>query len=68
MQWNGLFAAELAAAIVSIFGLLVAVWMLPETKGRALRNSARFQACPAVAPQAVKGNDGRKLVPDLILV
>ena len=28
MQWNGLFAAELAAAIVSIFGLLVTIFCL----------------------------------------
>jgi MFS transporter, PHS family, inorganic phosphate transporter len=42
MQWNGLFAAELAAAIVSIFGLLVTIWMLPETKGKSLEELSPF--------------------------
>jgi MFS family permease len=36
MHWNGLLAAELAAAIVSVLGLVVTVLMLPETKGKSL--------------------------------
>lgn len=36
MAWNGLFAAELAAAIASVVGLVVTLWMLPETKGKSL--------------------------------
>ncbi|HEX2939523.1 MAG TPA: MFS transporter [Rhodopila sp.] len=36
MDWHGLFSAELGAAIASLLGLLVTVWMLPETKGRTL--------------------------------
>jgi PHS family inorganic phosphate transporter-like MFS transporter len=36
MQWRGLPAAEGAAAIVSIFGLIVTVFLLPETKGKSL--------------------------------
>ncbi|HQT75649.1 MAG: hypothetical protein B7Z80_05760 [Rhodospirillales bacterium 20-64-7] len=36
MDWHGLLSAELGAAIASLLGLLVTVWMLPETKGRTL--------------------------------
>jgi PHS family inorganic phosphate transporter-like MFS transporter len=36
MHWHGLPAAEGAAAIVSILGLIVTVTMLPETKGKSL--------------------------------
>jgi MFS transporter, PHS family, inorganic phosphate transporter len=36
MAWNGLFAAEAAAAAVSILGAIVTLSMLPETKGRSL--------------------------------
>lgn len=36
MQRGGLISAEMTAAIVSIAGLAVTVWMLPETKGKSL--------------------------------
>ncbi len=36
MHWKGLAAAEGAAAIVSVLGLLVTVFLLPETKGKSL--------------------------------
>ena len=36
MHWHGLFAAELAASIVSLLGIFVTLWLLPETKGRSL--------------------------------
>ena len=36
LQWHGLLAAELAAATVSILGLGVTLWMLPETKAKSL--------------------------------
>jgi PHS family inorganic phosphate transporter-like MFS transporter len=36
MQWHGLSAAEGAAAIVSVLGLLFTVFLLPETKGKSL--------------------------------
>ncbi len=36
MAWNGLIAAEAAAAIVSVLGVIVTLTMLPETKGRSL--------------------------------
>ena len=36
MHWKGLTAAEGAAAIVSILGLLVTMFLLPETKGKSL--------------------------------
>ena len=36
MHWKGLFAAEMAAAIVSVLGLIVTWVFLPETKGKTL--------------------------------
>jgi MFS transporter, PHS family, inorganic phosphate transporter len=36
LQWKGLLAAESAAAIVCVLGLIVTFAFLPETKGRAL--------------------------------
>lgn len=36
MAWNGLIAAEAAAAIVSVLGAIVTLTMLPETKGKSL--------------------------------
>ncbi|RBP17657.1 sugar phosphate permease [Roseiarcus fermentans] len=36
MAWGGLIAAEAAAAAVSVFGALVTLTLLPETKGRSL--------------------------------
>src|ERR1700723_2562240 len=36
MNWHGLLAAEGAAAIVSIFGVIVTIFLLPETKGKSL--------------------------------
>jgi hypothetical protein len=35
MHWNGLRAAELTAAIISVLGM-VSVVLLPETRGRSL--------------------------------
>jgi MFS transporter, PHS family, inorganic phosphate transporter len=48
MHWRGLFAAELAAAAVSVLGLLCTWFMLPETKGKSLEevtgeNTEQFQ-------------------------
>jgi len=36
MAWNGLLAAEMAAAIASALGIIVTLTMLPETKGKSL--------------------------------
>jgi putative MFS transporter len=36
MHWHGLPAAEGAAAIVSVLGLIVTILLLPETKGKSL--------------------------------
>jgi MFS family permease len=36
MAWHGLPAAEGAAAIVSVLGLIVTIFLLPETKGKSL--------------------------------
>ncbi len=49
LHWRGLFAAELAAAVVSILGLLVTILMLPETKGRSLEE---LNVVPRSAVQA----------------
>ncbi|MBV9635841.1 MAG: MFS transporter [Methylobacteriaceae bacterium] len=53
MSWHGLLSAELAAAAVSILGLIVTLWMLPETKGRSLEELSLHEeggAVPAGAP------------------
>src|ERR1700752_4581311 len=36
MNWKGLLAAESAAAIAGILGMIVTIAMLPETKGKSL--------------------------------
>jgi MFS family permease len=41
MHWHGLLSAELAAAVVSVLGLLVTLWMLPETMGKSLEELNR---------------------------
>jgi PHS family inorganic phosphate transporter-like MFS transporter len=41
LHWNGLLAAaEMAAAVVSVLGIVVTVTMLPETKGHSLEELA----------------------------
>ena len=40
LHWDGLFAAELVAAVVSVLGLIVTIVMLPETKGLSLEELA----------------------------
>jgi len=37
MSWRGLFAPELAAAIVSVLGIVVTLMLLRETKGKSLQ-------------------------------
>ncbi|MBV9288578.1 MAG: MFS transporter [Hyphomicrobiales bacterium] len=44
MAWGGLFAAEAAAAIVSVLGAIVTLAMLPETKGMSLEELNREPA------------------------
>jgi hypothetical protein len=41
LSWNGLLGAEMAAAIVSVLGIFVTVFMLPETKGKFLEELSR---------------------------
>jgi len=36
MHWKGLLAAESAAAIASVLGLVFTIFLLPETKGKSL--------------------------------
>jgi PHS family inorganic phosphate transporter-like MFS transporter len=46
MEWHGLPAAEGAAAIVSVLGLIVTIFMLPETKGKSLEELSDQPASP----------------------
>lgn len=46
MHWNGLPAAEGAAAIVSVLGLAVTVFLLPETKGKSLEELSEEPSSP----------------------
>lgn len=43
LRWHGLLSAELAAASVSVLGLIVTLTMLPETKGRSLEELSETQ-------------------------
>ena len=47
MHWKGLPAAESAAAITSAAGLLLTVFMLPETKGKSLEELSTEASTPA---------------------
>lgn len=49
MRWHGLFSAELAAAIVSVLGLVTTLALLPETKQRSLEELSGEDARDAVA-------------------
>ena len=46
MQWHGLPAAEGAAAIVSVLGLAVTIFLLPETKGKSLEELSDEPSSP----------------------
>jgi MFS family permease len=46
MHWHGLPAAEGAAAIVSLLGLSVTAFMLPETKGKSLEELSEQPSTP----------------------
>ncbi len=47
MHWHGLMAAEGAAAIVSLLGLTVTIFLLPETKGKSLEELSDELSTPA---------------------
>ena len=47
MTWHGLPAAEGAAALVSLFGLIATVFLLPETKGKSLEELSEQPMTPA---------------------
>ena len=47
MHWKGLPAAELAAAASSVAGLIVTIFMLPETKGKSLEELSNEPSTPA---------------------
>jgi PHS family inorganic phosphate transporter-like MFS transporter len=46
MHWHGLPAAEGVAAIVSCLGLIVTIFLLPETKGKSLEELSEQPATP----------------------
>jgi MFS transporter, PHS family, inorganic phosphate transporter len=46
MHWHGLPAAEGTAAIVSCLGLLITIFLLPETKGKSLEELSDQPATP----------------------
>lgn len=46
MHWRGLPAAEAAAAITSVVGLVVTMCMLPETKGKSLEELSAEPSTP----------------------
>lgn len=47
MHWKGLPAAEAAATIASAVGLLVTIFLLPETKGKSLEELSSEPSSPA---------------------
>jgi MFS family permease len=46
MHWHGLPAAEGAAAVVSVLGLAVTIFLLPETKGKSLEELSEQPSSP----------------------
>jgi MFS transporter, PHS family, inorganic phosphate transporter len=46
MHWHGLPAAEGVAAVVSCLGLIVTIFLLPETKGKSLEELSEEPATP----------------------
>lgn len=46
MAWHGLPAAEGAAAIVSVLGVIVTIFLLPETKGKSLEELSDQPSTP----------------------
>jgi PHS family inorganic phosphate transporter-like MFS transporter len=46
MHWRGLMAAEGAAAIVSLLGLTLTIFLLPETKGKSLEELSDEPSTP----------------------
>ena len=58
MHWHGLTAAEGAAAIVSFLGLIVTVFLLPETKGKSLEELSEEPSTPAERAAAYRAKRG----------
>ncbi|MFZ0274697.1 MAG: MFS transporter [Acidobacteriaceae bacterium] len=52
MHWHGLLAAESGAAMVSAFGLVTTLALLPETKGKSLEELASEPETPVERAQA----------------
>jgi hypothetical protein len=54
MHWRGLLAVELAAAGVSVLGIVVTAMLLPETKGKSFEElRADERTAPALAGASV---------------
>jgi MFS family permease len=49
LNWHGLLSAELAAAAVCVLGLVITLWMLPETKAMSLEELNPVAQEPAPA-------------------
>jgi MFS transporter, PHS family, inorganic phosphate transporter len=49
MVLNGLLAAEMAAAIAGVLGLVITLTMLPETKGKSLEELSAEDEASLVA-------------------
>jgi putative MFS transporter len=47
MSWHGLPAAEGAATIVSVLGMVVSIFLLPETKGKSLEELSEHPSTAA---------------------
>jgi MFS transporter, PHS family, inorganic phosphate transporter len=52
MHWHGLMAAESAAALVSVLGLITTLALLPETKGKSLEELTAEPETPMEPAQA----------------
>jgi dipeptide/tripeptide permease len=68
MAWGGLTAAEAAAATVSVLGAIVALTMLPETKGKSLEElnqeaaEGAAQAAGAWSPKLFRRDQQKETV------
>jgi ABC-type Fe3+ transport system permease subunit len=60
IHWHDLPAAEGAAAIVSLLGLVTIIFLLPETKGKASKTSRRTHQHQSRKPPRKNKNNIRE--------